>query len=198
MSVFDKFKIGNTSYDVGAKGENIENGGNIINTFSQASSRTNIVSGEKASVIFGKIMKYFADLKEPAFKNLVENYETTVKGNPLDAIVAHMLKEYIDNQIAQINSNLTFWIDNGYLPDPSTEMVYLYDLGNEFELLTDGWGGFKTQGWTASSGYANYDGTKESTSLSIKGLGNNTNVGFNTVKKIDLSKYSKIHFSGNS
>lgn len=36
-------------------------------TFSQASSRTNIVSGENFSVILGKIMKYFADLKTVAF-----------------------------------------------------------------------------------------------------------------------------------
>lgn len=36
-------------------------------TFSQASSRTNIVSGEKISTIFGKLMKWFADLKTVAF-----------------------------------------------------------------------------------------------------------------------------------
>ncbi len=36
-------------------------------TFSQAASRGNINSGEKMSVIFGKIKKYFADLKTVAF-----------------------------------------------------------------------------------------------------------------------------------
>lgn len=36
-------------------------------TFSQASTRANIVSGEKLSVILGKIMKYFTDLKTVAF-----------------------------------------------------------------------------------------------------------------------------------
>lgn len=36
-------------------------------TFSVASSRANIVSGEKLSVILGKIMKFFADLKTVAF-----------------------------------------------------------------------------------------------------------------------------------
>lgn len=35
--------------------------------FTQASSRTNISSGEKMSVLFGKIMKWFADLKTVAF-----------------------------------------------------------------------------------------------------------------------------------
>lgn len=36
-------------------------------TFSQASTRDNLVSGEKLSVLFGKIMKFFADLKTVAF-----------------------------------------------------------------------------------------------------------------------------------
>lgn len=36
-------------------------------TFTQASARANISSGEKLSVIFGKIMKFFADIKTVAF-----------------------------------------------------------------------------------------------------------------------------------
>lgn len=36
-------------------------------TFSQASTRANIASGEKLSVILGKLMKWFADLKAVAF-----------------------------------------------------------------------------------------------------------------------------------
>lgn len=36
-------------------------------TFAQASTRANLASGEKLSVLFGKIMKWFADLKTVAF-----------------------------------------------------------------------------------------------------------------------------------
>lgn len=36
-------------------------------TFTQASARQNLVSGEKISTLFGKIMKWFADLKTVAF-----------------------------------------------------------------------------------------------------------------------------------
>ena len=36
-------------------------------TFTQASTRKNIISGEKLSVIFGKLMKWFVDLKTVAF-----------------------------------------------------------------------------------------------------------------------------------
>ena len=44
---------------------------NTTSTFSQASSRTNIASGEKLSVLFGKIAKWFADLGSLAFKSTV-------------------------------------------------------------------------------------------------------------------------------
>ena len=36
-------------------------------TFTQATSRANLASGEKLSVLFGKLMKWFADLKTVAF-----------------------------------------------------------------------------------------------------------------------------------
>lgn len=39
----------------------------VTHTFSQASTRTNLASGEKISVSLGKIMKWFADLKDLAF-----------------------------------------------------------------------------------------------------------------------------------
>ena len=44
---------------------------NTTSTFSQASSRVNIASGEKLSVLFGKIAKWFADLGGLAFKSSV-------------------------------------------------------------------------------------------------------------------------------
>ena len=44
---------------------------NTTSTFSQASSRTNIATGEKLSVLFGKIAKWFADLGSLAFKSTV-------------------------------------------------------------------------------------------------------------------------------
>ena len=42
-------------------------GSNVTATFTAASSRTNISTGEKLSVIFGKIAKFFSDLKTVAF-----------------------------------------------------------------------------------------------------------------------------------
>lgn len=43
------------------------NGSNVTANFTAASSRTNIATGEKLSVIFGKIAKWLADLKTVAF-----------------------------------------------------------------------------------------------------------------------------------
>ena len=43
------------------------NGSNLTATFTEAASRTNIATGEKLSVIFGKIKKFFTDLKTVAF-----------------------------------------------------------------------------------------------------------------------------------
>lgn len=45
-------------------------------TFTQASTRTNIVSGEKLSTIFSKIKKFFADLKTVAFTGNIEDLVT--------------------------------------------------------------------------------------------------------------------------
>lgn len=42
-------------------------GSNLTATFTETASRTNIATGEKLSVLFGKIKKFFADLKTVAF-----------------------------------------------------------------------------------------------------------------------------------
>lgn len=47
------------------------NGSNVTAAFTQASSRTNIATGEKLSVLFGKIAKWLADLGSLAFKSKV-------------------------------------------------------------------------------------------------------------------------------
>lgn len=61
--------------------------GNVSDTtssFSVASARGNIASGEKLSILFGKIAKWFADLKSLAFKD-------TVSKSDLDSSVQAML-----------------------------------------------------------------------------------------------------------
>lgn len=62
-------------------------------TFTQASSRTNIASGNTMPTILGKIMKYFTDLKTHAFNSLANNLTTTTTGYALDATQGKTLND---------------------------------------------------------------------------------------------------------
>lgn len=64
---------------------------NVTNTFTEAQTRENIISGEKLSISLGKIAKMYTDLKNVAFTG---NY-TDLSNIPMDAIS----KTQPDNQI---------------------------------------------------------------------------------------------------
>ena len=81
-----------TPANIGAVAE----GGNISDTtvtFADATTRANLVSGEKVSVGFRKIKKWFADLKSFAFKDLANNLTTTTTGSALDASQGKILND---------------------------------------------------------------------------------------------------------
>lgn len=88
-------------------------------TFSQAETRENIASGESTPTIFGKIMKWFADLKDAAFANIANNCTTTEAGSVLDARQGKVLKDKID----QVDTNLS-----GY-PDYTQKRAVLSNVG---------------------------------------------------------------------
>lgn len=71
-------------------------------TFTQSETRTNILSGEKGSVIFGKIKKWFADLGAAAFCSVANNATTTAANTVLDGRMGKTLQNGIDI----LNSNL--------------------------------------------------------------------------------------------
>lgn len=54
-------------------------------TFTTATSRANINSGESQSIIMGKLKKWLADLGTAAFCSVVNNLTTTAEGSVLDA-----------------------------------------------------------------------------------------------------------------
>ena len=76
---------------------------NTTAKFSQASSRSNLTSGEKLSSLFGKIMKWFADLKSHAFSDLVNNASTDDSTKAVAASVAKSLQD----QISSLDANTT-------------------------------------------------------------------------------------------
>ena len=84
----------------------------MIQTFSQASSRSNIASGEANKTLFGKIAKWFADLGVSgiaAFAKVVNNGTTTVANTVLDGRFGKTLLDRIvaaEKNVASINSAL--------------------------------------------------------------------------------------------
>lgn len=68
VSAFENDKNYLTEHqDITGKLDKTGDGSNVTSTFTQASERANIATGEKLSTIFGKIAKYLADLKTVAF-----------------------------------------------------------------------------------------------------------------------------------
>lgn len=64
--------------------------------FTKATARANLTSKEKLKISFGKIMKWFADLKAHAFEAPVQNLTTNVAGKALDATQGKKIQDEID------------------------------------------------------------------------------------------------------
>lgn len=75
--------------------------------FEQASARTNLKTGEKISVSFGKIMKWFADLGTAAFQSVANNLTTTVAGSLLDARQGKILNDKYNQLNSELNERTT-------------------------------------------------------------------------------------------
>ena len=133
----DNFDVIDT--ELNKRPEKTGNASDMVTTFSQAASRANLTPGEKISVSFGKIMKYFADMKTVAFTGsyadlsnkpsipggaaasqaVANNCTTTAAGSVLDARQGKVLMDKAN----QINSDLggckiswdgsNFWAQNG-------------------------------------------------------------------------------------
>lgn len=80
-------------------------------SFSQASERTNIEATDNVKGIFGKVKKWFADLKPHAFSNPTNNLLATVAGTPLDAVQGKVLDDEI--AIESIANNIHMFTMSG-------------------------------------------------------------------------------------
>ncbi len=89
--------------------------------FSQATERVNIYSGETFAVLFGKISKWFGDLRTAAFADVKNNVTTTDDGGVLDARMGKYLNDRIDavgSSVKLFSSVLSF--NAGYATVPIT------------------------------------------------------------------------------
>ena len=78
-------------------------------TFTEAVERANIESEESTATIFGKIKKWFSDLKDAAFAAIANDLATTTAGSVLDARVGPVIAMGFDNiqtQLTELNGKL--------------------------------------------------------------------------------------------
>lgn len=90
-------------------------------SFTQATTRENIATGEKLTTLFGKIAKWFSDLKDGAFHSVANNLATTESGSVLDARQGKVLN---DNKVAKSGDTMT-----GDLTMSGTSRVIKYASG---------------------------------------------------------------------
>lgn len=93
-SLYRRGNVNITPANIGALATNGD-ASNATAKFTTATSRANIATGEKMSVIFGKIAKWFADIKGHAFKDTVSNLTTIDTGSALDASQGKVLDDKI-------------------------------------------------------------------------------------------------------
>lgn len=96
--------------DISGKLDKTGDGSNVTVTFTAASTRANVATGEKLSSILGKIAKYFTDLKTVAFSgsyNDLSNKPTipTVTNDLTDTLKSHYDAAYSHSQAAHAPSN---------------------------------------------------------------------------------------------
>ena len=67
-----------------------------IPIFEGAENRENIENGDTQATLWGKVKKWFADLKDAAFAGIANNCTTTEAGSVLDARQGKVLQEEVD------------------------------------------------------------------------------------------------------
>ncbi len=131
---------------------NWNNKANEISSFAEAASRANINTGESVSTIFGKIRKWFSELKAVAFSGSYRDLSDTPASLPANGGTADY--SYY-NKIESV-SNLNIYTVANSLPK-STVVTYLGN--NVIGAPNDGWFYFKIKthsgvGWIHITAYS--------------------------------------------
>ena len=117
------------------------NANTLVPTFEEQSARNNIISGDNMSTLFGKVKKWFTDLKSHAFKDLVNNLTTEATGSALDASQGKVLHDKVEEINRNLSNNRTHNIPR-LIPKDITSY---YNDGTLWKRLngTDGFGLFE-------------------------------------------------------
>ena len=128
---------------MGTKADKI--GGDIkdtVTTFTEASTRANIATGESTATLFGKIKKYFTDLKAHSFVAPSTTQGTGTTTVPCDKLLRESSFARVYRSLAEINAAYT---DETPMVDVITSMannsIAIYNVGSNTASiypLTDG------------------------------------------------------------
>lgn len=182
-SNFGAAQVNATNTAVNASLATDGNGSNITNTFTQASARSNLATGEKLSVSLGKIVKWFTDLKDAAFKSVANNLATSSSGSSvLDAYQGYLLNSNKVNN-SNIIDTLSDVIANTQSKKPAGSLALkaayneligkLNDivLSEEISVTTNGnWATLNKPGYKLASVYT----VRADSSYYIKGINRRT------------------------
>ena len=101
---------------------------NMVTVFSQASARANLTSGETIATSFGKLMKWFADLKTVAFSG---SYSDLSSKPTLGTSASHTVVEDYDDAAAITEA--------GYVTGGKVAAAIIKNLGDcTFSVQSDG------------------------------------------------------------
>lgn len=111
------------------KPNNTDSLNNNTVSFTSATTRANIKSRESLAIIFGKIHKYFADLKAPAFSEITNSISS---GTDADIITKKALKE-VNNKFGECQFEVKS--DGAYVTYKRGADTVSKKLGNAIELI---------------------------------------------------------------
>lgn len=103
-------------------------------TFSEASSRANIKTGESTSTLFGKIKKWFSDLKAFAFLDLAQDTETDDENRAASAAVTSNLQ----GKINELNTKILKTSYTRTIPVSANTQSYIsfgFEIPDGYEVL---------------------------------------------------------------
>lgn len=137
-------------------------------TFTAATSRTNINSGESQSIIMGKVKKWLADLGTAAFCSVVNNLTTTSEGSVLDARQGKNLSDALTKLNTLMGSTDISAIGNGTLTGAINELsskqsktISVSNVTSIQELVNSATGGTNILFHLAGAGYTGSDLPKD-------------------------------------
>ena len=106
--------------------------GNAVVTFSEVSNASNIASGEKASILFGKIRNWFSRLKALAFKDTIADADISSNANISQSKVSGLTA--IQNKLNGIDAGA----NNYTLPVSTATNLGGVKVGSRLSVATDG------------------------------------------------------------